>query len=410
MLNKKEVISRIFWDYYFQDIYPEFKLRDIELDTQLFYLIKLINNCEKYHEIDLFIKFGLIEFQKKITAFENFPKNDSLYAEKVLLHLQYPWYPSLERLRIIEGSLSESDCRRFIDISIESIYRITSIVIIRTLLYSTSFAKNKLNSKSDLIKLFGTENPQVWFRKEDLLLINKSIKKDDLEVYFSLFSKAITSISTEDKNVFYIYKDNDEYAVIFLEDFADYVFYQTEKSLIGELKLSSNERLEEYKLRRGKALEECVHQMVSSNFNETFANANYIDTENKKREIDILGVGNDLFVNFECKTSKINIFEYANDGLTNMKVAGAFGNSLSSINALHTYFDSTSKLELYKRKKGEASTIGINSRKLISIQITLYPIDLIGTYLHFFNEKNIGKYNIYPINLCFTDFTWIESV
>ena len=43
-------------------------------------------------------------------------------------------------------------------------------------------------------------------------------------------------------------------------------------------------------------------------------------------------------------------------------------------------------------------------KQVYPLQITLYPIDFIGTHLHNIETIDIGKFSVYPININFMDF------
>lgn len=402
LLCKKEIISKIFLDYYFRDIIPECKIKNIEYDFQAWNIINNINKCNSSNDIESFIeRYGNISNNRVINA-----NLDLLEVYKTVLHEPNHWYPNLERLKIIGADYPDVKIANLIGLDITTIYIITACIIVRTLAYSTSLIKDIVFTKDDILKVFGTEHPQIWFTKEQIhVLCNENISFEQLDVYFNLFSKNILSINEKiDKKDCYLYHCDNEYAVIYLELFVNFVVKSTKELLLIKIKQLGQGEIEKYKHQRGKSLEEYTYSLLNLNFNEIYLNKNYIDIEAKKRELDLFSVSDEIILNIECKSSDFDLYDYESNSLIKVKL-NAFKNTLNSINALNLYAEQKDFIELYSKKVGnDKKFINLKNKSLVHIQVTLNPIDIVGTNLQKFYEEQYKNYKIIPINLNIMDF------
>lgn len=399
-MKRSDVIDRVYNDYFFSELLPEERIPLISSNTHLLWLIRNMDTCAKHFTIKSYAKSAIKSFNNLIRRNLN-NCTDELLIEKITLHTNYCWFASLERLLILGGSIDEHTQIDIFGLLISDIYVFSCLVIFRTFLFNTSRLKKTDESNELIATLIQNKEPKIWFDLDEIIALSPSISRASLQLYLQLFSRNLKDISTSDNDVSYIYKNAEMYAIIFIDDYANYVFSKVEKMITNYLQKIGNDKLEEYKRNRGKNLETSVYDITRQVFDETYQNLTYVDLEAKKREIDIISF-NEKTILVECKSSYFNLYEHSSDYETRMKIRGAFGNTLKSVKAVFDTLEKSGSISLKRNK--QLIRVITQDRSLIPIQVTLYPIDIVGTYLHNFDPKYDDEFKVYPININYIDY------
>ena len=332
-MKPKDVITDLFLDFYFHETRPDLSLQCIKTDSEIFEVIRNINTCAKYKSTNNFTKSILKGFINKPLFRIDGIRNDSLDIEKHVLHISYNWYASLQRLIVLSNSIDEITQVQIFGITINAIYTICCIIIFRTFLFTTATMKNSSQTWEIIERALNKESLDVWFTLDELASISPSISISDLQTFMDLFACDLTTIHKHNDTPF-LYSNAGLYSIIFADDFSSFVFSNVDKRIIDFCNAQGQSCLELYKNSRGKNLEYLVHQITKEVYPQnTFININYIDFEQKKREIDVLVIQPNYVLDIECKSSYFNLYDCNNDSETQMRIRGAFGKSLQSINA-----------------------------------------------------------------------------
>ena len=119
-------------------------------------------------------------------------------------------------------------------------------------------------------------------------------------------------------------------------------------------------------------------------------------------ELDNLIIKDDICLNFECKSSKFNVYDCNTDNETIENIKKAFGRGYYSINTFHETIEKNRgiiELEIENEKR----KINLEDKKVISFNVTLYPIEFLSTSIHFFNEEIIKNISTFPITINIID-------
>ncbi len=235
--------------------------------------------------------------------------------------------------------------------------------------------------------------------------ISPKYNNSEYQIYLNLFSQDINAINS-DKATPFLYSNKDEYSVIFVDDLASFIFSETERRIIDFFSTTGRESLELYKKKRGECFEDIVNRLVKEVYNkDSFSNMKYIDCEKKRREIDIIIIQPEYIIDIECKSSYFNLYDCKTKSEIQMRVRGAFGKSLKSINAFYNVLQYGLPVKLTNSHNN--NVIISEKTQLYPVQVTLYPIDIIGTHLHNIEKIDIGNFDIFPVNINFMDFYMI---
>lgn len=398
-MEKSDIIKKLYNDFYFQDVNKKYRISYIDTEKESFYIISKINAINKYENIDDFFKYCMDEFRKDYLGLEKITSEDSYYIEKVFAHIQYPFFPNLMRLFILSDSIS-NDYNKIFEISIEDIYNITALIILRQVAYNVYFVSKDFTS-NDRYLFFGETTPDIWYSIENLSQLNSNITLETFKKYFNMFSIDINNISSQD-NIFKILKNKDKFCVLYLSEYVNQLFYICEEKIINYYKNISNNQLIEYYKRRGTYFEKAVNNMLKELYPDVYSNLRYISNDKKNMEIDNLVLTQKLALNFECKSSIFNVYNNNNDLETLNNLRKSFGRGYFSIQKFHdTVKINDGKLTLKSIKDNKE--IVISNKNLISYNVTLNPIEFISTSIHIFDKESREKISIFPITINYVD-------
>lgn len=115
-------------------------------------------------------------------------------------------------------------------------------------------------------------------------------------------------------------------------------------------------------------------------------------------ELDNLIINDDICINFECKSAGFNIYDSHNDSETLKNLKKSFGRGYFSIDTFHKTIEKNKgiiELEIENKKQ----KFDLKDKKLISFNVTLYPIEFLSTSIHFFDKKSKEKISVFPITI-----------
>ena len=243
--------------------------------------------------------------------------------------------------------------------------------------------------------VFNTIHPTCLFKSTDLNIMIEDIKEETIQKYLDIFSININQISSSEDTKKIIEYDN-EYVFPFLNEFCTFLFNDCEKRIIDYYK--NNNKHEKYYLARGKAFEKYVNNILKNMYSDVKTNVNYIDNENRKMELDNLIITDELCLNFECKSSGFNVYNYDSDKETIQNMKSAFGRGYLSVNTFHnTVKMNNGIIEFFDGKFKK--NYNLNNHKIVSFNVTMYPIEFLSTCIHYFDEKLSNSIQFFPITI-----------
>lgn len=249
MNNKKQYVEKLYNDYYLHDYVKKYRIKSVEFDKQGYFIFSKINQANNYKKFSTFIEDFSKQFFKENLNIEKF-KEDSFSIEKAMNSISYPFLLNIDRLKVLNESITEQESKDIFGISISDIYNITALIIIRVLVYNDYLYRKKMTS-NDKINFFGTVKPTCWFSPEEINLLNKNIELKSIKKYFNIFSVDLESISTvEDTKR--IIKFGESYALMYLGEFCTYIFNFCEQLTIKYFKNPKINNLDNYYKKKGK--------------------------------------------------------------------------------------------------------------------------------------------------------------
>lgn len=396
MDNKKKLVEKFYYDYYLCDYVKKYCIKEIEFDKQGYFMFSKINQIDNYKNFNKYIEHFSKEFFKENLSMDSLDQEDSLAIDKAMSSISYPFILNIDRLKILDFSITEEQSKNIFGISISDIYNITGLIILRVLMYN-EYVYNKNMTSNDKIKFFGTTKPTCWFSVKEISLLNKNIKLERIEKYFELFSMELENVLTVADTKKIIKLDN-AYVLMYLGEFCTYIFNQCEKLIIDYFGNTKVNKLDIYYKERGKAFERYVECILKNLYSDVITNAKYIDDKSRKMELDNLIIREDICINFECKSSGFNIYNAHNDIETMNNMKKSFGRGYFSIDTFHRVLEKNEgiiELEIKNKKQ----RFNLKDKKVISFNITLYPIEFLSTSIHFFDKKSKDNISIFPITI-----------
>ena len=396
MDDKKKLVERFYNDYYLGDHIKRCRIKKIEFDKQGYFVFSKINQIDDYKDFDEYIKHFSKQFFKENLNIDLLDKSDSLAIDKAMSSILYPFILNIDRLKILDSAITEEQAINIFGISISDIYDITGLIILRVLIYNDYIYRKNMTSNDRMI-FFGTTKPTCWFSAKEINILNKDIELECIKKYLELFSVELEDVSTvEDTKK--IIKAENNYILMYLGEFCTYIFNECEKLIIEYFKNLKDNKLDSYYKKRGKSFEKYVRNILRNIYNDVITNAKYIDDKSRKMELDNLIIKDDICINFECKSSGFNIYNAHNDTETMMNMKKAFGRGYFSIDTFHRTLEKNEggiELEIENKKQ----QFNLKDKKVISFNITLYPVEFLSTSIHFFDKEIKDSISVFPITI-----------
>lgn len=400
MYNKKDIVEKFYNDNWLGKFIEEYQINTKEDENGMRFILSNINKINKDKDFNEYIEYFSNQRWKNIRKNIS-DKNNSIEIEKNIINIKYPFILNIQRLEIISNALTEEQERIIFGVSILDIITITFLIILRLNTYNIYNVFKKSIDKKDISKVFGAKDPTCWFSAENINILNKNIKLESIKKYFELFSIELEAVF-EEKDTIKIIKENDNYTLIYFEEFCTYIFNECERLIIAYFKKLGGNKLNEYYEKRGKSFEKYVRFILENIYDKIIKNAKYIDNISRKMELDNLIIKDDICLNFECKSSKFNVYDCNTDNETIENIKKAFGRGYYSINTFHETIEknrSIIELEIENEKR----KINLEDKKVISFNVTLYPVEFLSTSIHFFNEEIIKNISTFPITINIID-------
>lgn len=395
MNNKEQLIEKFYNDYYLNDCVKKYCIKNIECDKQGYFIFSKINQVNNYETFDKFIEYFSEQFFRENLNIEQF-KEDSFSIEKAVNSISYPFLLSIDRLKILDESITYEQAKNIFGMSISDIYNITALIIIRVLVYNDYLYKRKMTS-NDRIIFFGTVKPTCWFSAQEINLLNKDIELQNIKKYLELFSVDLDDISTmEDTKRIIKYEDN--YVLMYLKEFCTYIFNYCEQLIIKYFRDPKINDLDIYYKKRGKAFEEYVKNILKILYDDVITNAKYIDDKSRKMEVDNLIIKDDIFINFECKSAGFNIYDSHNDKETLKNLRKSFGRGYFSIDTFHKTLEKNKGIIELEIETGKQK-FDLKDKEIISFNVTLYPVEFLSTSIHYFDQESSNSISTFPITI-----------
>lgn len=399
-MDKEILIRKIYNDYYLHNVIKKEAINEIKFDKQGFYIFSKINSSKKFKNADDFIKYYAKQFYSDKFSLPIDKQKDSFNIEKAMNSIIYPFIANIDRLKILGSSITKDDAIKIFGISISDIYIITSIIILRVLLYNHHLSEKNMTS-NERINFFGTTKPTCWFTAKELQRFNSSIDVEIINDYLKFFSIDLDEISREEDTK-KILSYNQKYMVMYLGEFCTFIFNNCEQNIINYFKNENEVNLNLYYKKRGKSFEKYVKGILNILYPKIISNAKYIDVNSRQMELDNLIVEDDLCLNFECKSAGFNIYNTSTDEDTIKQMHRAFGRGFYSIDSFHKTIVANKGIMKLKidNKNFEYN---LSSKNVISYNVTMYPIEFLSTSVHFFDKNSVSDLCTFPITISIVD-------
>lgn len=353
-MNIEQVIELFYEDYYLNDqSRSELNVfKKIRFDKLGFYIFSNINKVNEFTNLNEFIQYYSAKYFEKTFSLNSLSKIDYLEVEKKIGNISYPFYVNIDRLKILEKSISENIAITIFGISICDIYNITGLIILRILLYNDYILHQKTMTYERL-KFFGKTEVDCFFTAQELQKLNSDITINKIRMYLDVFSIELDKISkVEDTKR--IINMKGKYVVMYMKEFCTFVFNYCENCIIDYLRKIDKKLLQDYYDKRGSVFEKYVKNVVGIIYPNVLSKVKYVDNKSRKMEIDNLIIEDDICLNFECKSSGFNIYELSSSDDTLKKLRNAFGRGYFSIDTFHKTIENEGgiiELEIDNKKK-----------------------------------------------------------
>lgn len=402
MMNIEHIVELFYRDYYLIEKNNKIPVafKKIKFDKLRFYIFSNINRINEFKNLDEFIDYFSTKYFQENFSLDSLAKIDYLEIEKKILNITYSFYTNLDRIKILEKSISESLAIKIFGISIFDIYNITALIILRVLLYNDYIYYYKMTS-NERLSFFGSVRPKCSFTAEELHKLNSDIDINKINTYLDLFSINLDEISkVEDTKR--IINNKNRYVVMFMNEFCTFLFNYCEFCIIDYLFKTDHNKLDDYYDKRGSVFEEYVKNILNIIFSNVLSNAVYIDDKSRKMEIDNLIIEEDVCYNFECKSSNFNIYDLTSSSEVLKKLRKSFGRGYFSIDTFHKTIKNKKeilKLEINNQQK----EYNLKGKEIVSFNVTMYPIDFLSTSIHLFDEESNKNIDTFPITINILD-------
>lgn len=140
-------MEKFYNDYYLCEYVKKYCIKQIECDKQGYFIFSKINEVNNYKNFKEFIEHFSKQFFKEQLSIEGLlDKEDSLAIEKAMNSIAYPFVLNIDRLKVLDSSITEEQAKDIFGISISDIYNITGLIIIRVLMYNDYLYRKKMTS------------------------------------------------------------------------------------------------------------------------------------------------------------------------------------------------------------------------------------------------------------------------
>lgn len=377
----------------------KYKHSKIHFDRDNFRLMHHLGESKKVKSFSQYV--DLVISQKK-----SFDLNmTELDINKQTIHIQRPIIPNLKRLSLFDLTLPKGKFQHVFGFSINQMNDIIVILILRCIVSCNSVINQRKALAENYYKVLGKTTDPFWFTVNDLASLCMDIPTENIVSFLNLLSIDCQLTKIDEITQFLIYKYNNQYVLPYWVDFCDVIFALIERKVLSNLDQLGTTK-DEYFLLRGRSFERMVYDDLSHLMPNIHTNAQYVDLKRKKRELDVLVIDDSHFINFECKSSAFNIFDYESEEIAKLKYQNAFARTFDSINALSDLQKSGEKIIVYAGRIGHSPCIlnqTLNELTLINIQVSLSPIEYIGTNIQYCIER-LQQYEVQPIVLSYADF------
>lgn len=395
-MEKEQLIELFYEDYYLQNLTKNKIFKRVEFDKQAFYIFSKINKLNKFRDINQFIEYYSKKFFVEKISLKFLKKEDSLKVEKALGNISYPFIINIDRLKILENSITEDLAIKIFGMSFSDIYKITGLIILRTLLYN-DYLSNKKMTSYERINFFGTTKANCYFTAKELQKLNMSVELDKIEKYLEFFSIDSSKLYTENDTK-RILKINGKYVVLFMNEFCTFLFNYCEQCIIEYLKSTNDKQLQQYYKQRGESFEKYVKDILKNLYFTVMSKVKYVDNNHKQMEIDNLILEDGLCLNFECKSAGFNIYDSITDDETLKQLHRAFGRGYYSIDTFYKTIKENKGIMKFKINNHERE-YDLSNKKIIAFNVTMYPVEFLSTSIHFFDENSKKNITTFPITI-----------
>lgn len=110
MMNIEHIVELFYRDYYLIEKNNKIPVafKKIKFDKLRFYIFSNINRINEFKNLDEFIDYFSTKYFQENFSLDSLAKIDYLEVEKKILNITYSFYTNLDRIKILEKSISES--------------------------------------------------------------------------------------------------------------------------------------------------------------------------------------------------------------------------------------------------------------------------------------------------------------
>lgn len=213
------------------------------------------------------------------------------------------------------------------------------------------------------------------FGLDELQIVCGGIDAASFKRYVEIFARDVAELNDESTEALYRYGEN--YFILAKEDFVDYIFLRVERLFYDA---NDKQAISKYANNKGYGFEDIVYDFLKALKVDSVHGLNYYPSKDKVAELDIVIKDRERLAIIECKSGTINLCGSVSDIDVKNRIKTKVKKAHYSLLAAAVFFEKNDHYELVNKEK----TIVMRGerKRLILLNVTMYPIDFISSNLH----------------------------
>lgn len=233
-------------------------------------------------------------------------------------------------------------------------------------------------------------NQNFYIELADIKMVRGNTSEKELDKYLKLFAKDIYDID-RNKNIG-LFLDNGNIFIICIEDFVDYILFETERIFKG---YASEKEYDLYVSEKGTEFERMVVDISNIFFDEVYHTLFYYPNSKQEMEIDALIKSSEHLAILECKSGTFNIEGINEDSAIELKIKNKSQKAYKTLKNVSKYL---AENELYSFKYMDQIVSG-RCNSPVCLHISMYSMDFISSNLHALFPDYLNANPIFTISI-----------
>lgn len=308
------------------------------------------------------IELSMLDTADKMAAFQELKHlSEFIQPKSILMRIDY--------LGIVAGAIPDSFYLKM-GIEPKSIIEISLAITLYYLGLENYAFGNRAITKTQKRNILQSEDFTIAL--EDICLVRGKTTKDEFNKYMELFSKDANYI--KEKDSVGLYRDNNRYFILCVDEFLDYVIIQLESFFLD---MATKEERNHYSDSKGAEFEKFVIDIVKLFYGEVYHTVFYVYNE-KKMELDAVVRKDDDLLVLECKSGTFNISNIEKDDVLKLKIKNGTKKAFETLGFVTRYLEENGTYSF----KCKEDTITGSVKEPICIHVSMYPMDFISSSVH----------------------------